>query len=37
MSANNICQTHNAAERAMYCEVEILGEAIVQPIKISHE
>ena len=37
VSANGICETHHAADRATYYEAEIFGEATFQSIKISYE
>lgn len=37
VSASNICETHHAADRATYCEVEIFGKASLQSIKISYK
>lgn len=35
VSANNICETHHAVDRATYCEVEIFGEATFQSKKLA--
>lgn len=37
VSANSICETHHAADRATYYETEMFGEATFQSIKISYE
>lgn len=37
VSANSICETHQAADKATYYEAEIFGEATFQSIKISYE